>query len=94
MILNQISARHNLINRCSRETDSVGSYNSVFVVLFTLQFGQGDKSGSIKVVQYEHNEPGHGDDICDMTGHNPYLTLLYVFPKTDVTSVNFIRECW
>ena len=72
-VLNQISARHSRINRCARETDGAGSYNSVFVALFTLQLGQGGKSGRIKVVQHGHNEPGHGSDICDTAGNAPYL---------------------
>ena len=63
-----ISSRHPRIRRCSRETDGAGSYNSVFVALFTLQLGQGGKSGTIKVVQHGHNEPGHGSDICDTAG--------------------------
>ena len=56
--------------RCSRETDGAGSYNSVFVALFTLQLGQGGSSGSIRVVAHSHNEPGHGADICDTAGAN------------------------
>ena len=75
MVLNQISTRHKRINRCSRETDGAGSYNSVFVALFTLQLGQGGKSGNIKVVQHGHNEPGHGSDICDTAGNKAYLDI-------------------
>ena len=67
-VLNQISARHPRIKTCSRETDGAGSYNSIFVALFTLQLGQGGQSGTIKVIQHGHNEPGHGSDICDTAG--------------------------
>ena len=51
-----------------RETDGAGSYNSVCVALMTLQLGHGGKSGTIKVVEHAHNEPGHGADICDTAG--------------------------
>ena len=61
-VLNQIHARHPRIKRCSRESDGAGSYNSIFVALFQLQLGRGDKSGDIKVVCHGHNEPGHGSD--------------------------------
>ena len=40
-VLKQISMRHPRIQRCSRETDGAGSYNSIFVALFSLQLGQG-----------------------------------------------------
>ena len=72
-VLRQISSRHARILTCSRETDGAGSYNSVFVALFTLQLGQGGTSGAIKVIQHGHNEPGHGSDICDTAGkyHSP-----------------------
>ena len=66
-VLRQISSRHPRIKYCSRETDGAGSYNSVFVALFTLQLGQGGKD-NIKVIQHGHNEPGHGSDICDTAG--------------------------
>ena len=69
-VLQQISKRHPRIVRCSRETDGAGSYNSVFVALFSLQLGQGGKSGRIKIVSHSHNEPGHGADICDTAGAN------------------------
>ena len=80
-VLNKISMRHPRIKRCSRETDGAGSYNSVFVALFTLQLGQGGQGGqgqgdSIRVVNHSHNEPGHGADICDTAG------------------ANCIRQCW
>ena len=68
-VLSQISMRHPRIKRCSRETDGAGSYNSVFVALFTLQLGRG-QAGSIRVVNHSHNEPGHGADICDTAGAN------------------------
>ncbi len=68
-VLNKISMRHPRIKRCSRETDGAGSYNSVFVALFTLQLGRGH-GGSIRVVNHSHNEPGHGADICDTAGAN------------------------
>lgn len=68
-VLNNISMRHPRIKRCSRETDGAGSYNSVFVALFTLQLGRG-QGGSIRVVNHSHNEPGHGADICDTAGAN------------------------
>jgi len=68
--LNLISARHPRIKTCSRETDGAGSYNSIFVALFTLQLGTGGKAGNIKVVEHCHNEPGHGADICDTAGVN------------------------
>ena len=67
-VLGFIHSRHPRIRRCSRETDGAESYNSVFVVLFTLQLGFDGKSGFIKVVQHGHNEPGHGSDICDTAG--------------------------
>ena len=66
-VLRHISSRHPRIKYCSRETDGAGSYNSVFVALFTLQLGQGGKD-NIKVIQHGHNEPGHGSDICDTAG--------------------------
>lgn len=40
-VLKHIHVRHSRIQRCSRETDGAGSYNSVFVALFSLQLGQG-----------------------------------------------------
>ena len=67
-VLKQIAARHPRIKVCSRETDGAGSYNSIFVALFTLQLGQGGLAGTIKVIQHGHNEPGHGSDICDTAG--------------------------
>ena len=69
-VLHQISARHPRITRCSRESDGVTSYNSVFVALFQLQLGRGGKSGKIKIIKHGHNEPGHGSDICDTAGAN------------------------
>ena len=74
-VLKQISARHPRIKFCFRETDGAGSYNSVFVALFSLQLGQGGISGTIKVVSHCHNEPGHGSDICDTAG--TVLDVLY-----------------
>ena len=67
-VLKQISARHPRIKSCCRETDGAGAYNSIFVALFTLQLGQGGESGTIKVIEHGHNEPGHGSDICDTAG--------------------------
>ena len=78
-VLDKIHSRHPRIKRCSRETDGAGSYNSVFVALFSLQLGQGGneaQGGGIRVVYHSHNEPGHGADICDTAG------------------ANCIRECW
>ena len=72
-VLKQISARHPRIKVCSRETDGAASYNSVFVALFSLQLGQGGKSGTIKIVQHAHNEPGHGSDICDTAGSSHFV---------------------
>ena len=89
MVLNQISTRHKRINRCARETDGAGSYNSVFVALFTLQLGQGGKSGNIKVVQHGHNEPGHGSDICDTAGNNAYL----LYNTSAFVSTTCVRMC-
>ena len=40
----------------------------MYVALMTLQLGHGGKSGTIKVVEHAHNEPGHGADICDTAG--------------------------
>ena len=69
-VLNLISTRHPRVKTCSRETDGAASYNSIFVALMTLQLGKGGKSGTIKVTQHCHNEPGHGADICDTAGAN------------------------
>ena len=69
-VLKLISARHARITKCARETDGATSYNSVFVALFSLQLGQGGKSGTIRIVQHGHNEPGHGSDICDTAGND------------------------
>ena len=66
-VLEKIKKRHPLILRCSRETDGAGSYNSVFVALFTLQLST---DVGIKIIFHSHNEPGHGADICDTAGAN------------------------
>jgi hypothetical protein len=67
VVLTLIKARHARIKTCARETDGAGSYNSIFVALFTLQLH--DLTG-IKVTDHGHNEPGHGADICDTAGAN------------------------
>ena len=91
MVLNQISTRHKRIDRCARETDGAGSYNSVFVALFTLQLGQGGKSGSIKVVQHGHNEPGHGSDICDTAGANCIRECWRSTKRTGISIISAYR---
>ena len=96
-VLNLISTRHPRIKLCSRDTDGAVSYNSVFVALFTLQLGQGGKSGTIKVIRHGHNEPGHGSDICDTAGTYPpapcHLNTNQVRP-IPLSGANCIRECW
>ena len=66
-VLQLIAKRHSRVKTCTRETDGAGSYNSVFVALFSLQME--DKTG-IKVIEHGHNEGGHGSDICDTAGAN------------------------
>ena len=99
-VLGLIHNRHHRIRRCSRETDGAGSYNSVFVALFTLQLGHGGDSGFIKVIQHGHNEPGHGSDICDTAGMcapthtKPYPNPFLVPDAHPTAGANCIRECW
>ena len=97
-VLKQIAARHPRIKVCSRETDGAGSYNSIFVALFTLQLGQGGLAGTIKVIQHGHNEPGHGSDICDTAGTS-FKFVFHVRHLSDpltltLAGANCIRECW
>ena len=79
------------IHRCSRETDGAGSYNSVFVALFTLQLGQGGQG--IKVVRHSHNEPGHGADICDTAGANCIRECWRWTKRTGVSIVCAAKTC-
>ena len=89
---------HTYTHRCSRETDGAGSYNSVFVALFSLQLGRGGKSGNIRIVAHRYH-----------TVKTPYALTLILTTDTctpshnepghgadicDTAGANCIRECW
>lgn len=89
-VLQTIKKRHAGISYCLRETDGAGSYNSVFVALFSLQLGE---AAGITILYHNHNEPGHGADICDTAGANCIRECWRYTKRTGLSIIAADKTC-
>ena len=51
----------------------------------------GGKNGNIKVISHNHNEPGHGADICDTAGANCIRECMRCTKRTGLSIIAAYR---